>query len=415
MDQDPRVQALRAALEAAPDDADLRLLLARRLAAEERADEALEQARLLLATDPANISVLRLAAASAQKAGMTDAAVGYRRLISSLGAADESATLTTAAFDDLGAAPAEGRYLEAPEEVSAAASVYDQVEAPAITLADVAGMESVKRRLNETFLGPLHHPELRAAFGASLRGGLLLYGPPGCGKTFVARALAGELAAGFISIGINDVLDPYLGEAERRLHELFELARRSAPCVMFLDEVDALGQKRSYLRGSAGRSVVNQLLAELDSVTSVNEGVFVLAATNHPWDVDTALRRPGRFDRSLLVVPPDEAARLGILASNLAGKPTEELDLRAVASATDGYSGADLRHLCESAGQAALARSLKSGRVEPITDNDLRQTMSDVRPSTTGWLDMAKNYALFANESGQYDELAAYLRRRKLL
>jgi SpoVK/Ycf46/Vps4 family AAA+-type ATPase len=119
---------------------------------------------------------------------------------------------------------------------------------------------------------------------------VLLYGPPGCGKTFLARAVAGELGARFFALGLNDVLDMWLGESERRLHDAFAAARRAAPCVLFLDELDALGQKRSHLRRSAGRNVVNQLLAELDGAQADNEGLFVLAATNHPWDVDTSSR-----------------------------------------------------------------------------------------------------------------------------
>src|SRR5262249_3283105 len=114
-----------------------------------------------------------------------------------------------------------------------------------VTLADVGGLEEVKQRLDSAFLAPLRNPELRAFYGKSLRGGLLLYGPPGCGKTFLARAVAGELGAGFFALGLNDVLDMFMGESERRLHDAFEAARRAAPCVMFLDEIDALGQKRS--------------------------------------------------------------------------------------------------------------------------------------------------------------------------
>ena len=417
MADDPTIRGLRDAVEAAPEDVDLRLMLAQRLAASGDPQEALEHARLVLTNDPANVTALRVAASAADLSNMRDAAVGYRRIIASLGADEDSAELSTAALEELADIPAPPEPAPATGEgtVDPNDPVAGYLEAPGVTLADVAGLEAVKRRLNENFLGPLKHPELRAAFGASLRGGLLLYGPPGCGKTFVARALAGELAAGFITIGINDVLDPMLGEAERRMHELFELGRRTAPCVIFIDEVDALGQKRSLLRGSAGRNVVNQLLAEMDSIDSDNEGLFVLAATNHPWDVDTALRRPGRLDRTLLVLPPDEVARAAILQLHLKGKPTEDLDIRSIASLTDGYSGADLRHLCESAAQLALARSMESGRVQPISKKDMRQAMKDVRPSTGAWLDMARNYALYANEAGEYDELAAYLRARKVL
>ncbi|MGE5719397.1 MAG: ATP-binding protein, partial [Nocardioidaceae bacterium] len=213
-----------------------------------------------------------------------------------------------------------------------------------ITLADVGGLAEVKRRLELSFLAPMRNPELRAQFGKSLRGGLLLWGPPGCGKTFIARALAGELAANFYEVGLSDVLDMYVGSSERNLHSVFDAARRNRPCLLFFDEIDALGQKRSHLRhgGSAMRGVVNQMLAELDGASSDNEGIFVLAASNHPWDVDSALLRPGRFDRTVLVLPPDPGAREAILRFHLRGRPAEPLDLRSLAKSTEGFSGADL-------------------------------------------------------------------------
>lgn len=173
------------------------------------------------------------------------------------------------------------------------------------TLADVGGMQSVKDRLTMAFLAPLRNPEIRKLYGKSLNGGLLLYGPPGCGKTYIARALAGELGAAFMNIKISDVMARYFGESEANLHELFETARANAPVVFFLDEIDAIGMRRADMGYSGMRSVTNQLLMELDGIGSDNEGVFVLAATNTPWDVDPALRRPGRFDRSVAVLPPD--------------------------------------------------------------------------------------------------------------
>lgn len=245
---------------------------------------------------------------------------------------------------------------------------------------------------------------------------MLLYGPPGCGKTFLARAIAGELAAQFASIGLHDVLDMWLGQSEQKLHAIFDNARRNAPCVLFLDEVDALGMKRSNLSHSAGRNVVVQLLTEMDGMGSQNEGVFVIGATNQPWDVDPALRRPGRFDRMLLVLPPDLPARVAILRFHLRDRPLADgIDLDRVAQRTDQYSGADLALVCEGAAEIALEDSMTSGRPRPITMADLERAQRDVRPSTSDWLATAKNFAQFANEGGRYDDLLAYLRTRRML
>ncbi len=189
---------------------------------------------------------------------------------------------------------------------------------------------------------------------------------------------------------------------------------RAAPCVLFFDEVDALGRKRSHLRHSAGREVVVQFLSELDSFGSDNEGVFVLAATNHPWDVDTALRRPGRLDRMLLVLPPDQDAREAILEFHLRDRPVGDLDVPSIAARTDLYSGADLAHLVESAVEYALEDSVESGTARPILMDDLERALADIRPSTIPWLQTARNFAMYAAEGGAYDELIGYLREHNL-
>jgi len=292
-----------------------------------------------------------------------------------------------------------------------APSPYD-VEATGIRLADVGGMEDVKKRLNASFLAPLRNPELRNLYKKSLRGGLLLYGPPGCGKTFLARAIAGELEARFLSVSLADVLDMYIGNSEKNVKELFEIARASAPCVLFLDELDAIGQKRTLTRNSGMRTTVNQLLTELDGIGSDNDGVYVLGATNHPWDVDPALRRPGRLDRTLLVLPPDSSAREAILKYHLRERPVANIDVRWIAKRTEGYSGADLAHICDTASENALMASAESGEVRMIGMIDVEAALAEVRPSIGPWMETARNVALFANQSGEYDDLAKYLRKR---
>ncbi len=302
-------------------------------------------------------------------------------------------------------------------ETEAPAEAVDSFDAERSTLklADVAGMTQVKERLEAAFLAPMRNPELRKLYGKNLRGGLLLYGPPGCGKTFIARAVAGELGARFMTVLFADIIDMFVGQSERNIHELFEIARRNAPCVLFLDEVDAIGQKRSQLRNTPMRSAVNQLLLELDDVDGGNDGVFLLAATNHPWDVDSALRRPGRFDRTLLVLPPDGTAREAVFRYHLRERPVAGVNLARLAKLTDGYSGADIAHICETASERALMDSIHRGEARMIGQPDLEGSIAEVKPSLGAWFDTARNVALFANEGGAYDDLADYLKKRRLI
>lgn len=290
-----------------------------------------------------------------------------------------------------------------------------EVTKESITLKDVGGLSQVKQRIHESFLDPMANPEIAKAFKKSLRGGLLLYGPPGCGKTFIARAIAGELGANFISVTLADVLSKWLGESEGNIHKTFVEARQKSPAVLFLDEIDAVGGKRSSQQSQHLRSVVNQLLMEMDGVDNQNEGVYVLAATNMPWDVDSALLRPGRFDRMVLVLPPDEPAREAILQLHLRDRPIEGIDLDKLVRLTDGFSGADLQHLTDTAAEKAMADSLKSGQVRPINMKDMQRALKEVKPSIGPWLDSARNVATYANNDGRYDDLVDYLRKSKRL
>jgi len=285
-------------------------------------------------------------------------------------------------------------------------------ERPSASFADVGGMEAIKDEIRLKVIHPLDHPELYRAYGKPVGGGVLLYGPPGCGKTHLARATAGEIRAGFVAVGLDQVLDMWLGESERKLHELFERARRSQPCVLFFDEVDALGASRSDMRTSAARLLVNQFLAELDGVDRSNDGVLVLAATNAPWHLDAAFRRPGRFDRILFVPPPDAAARAAILRIHCRDKPLGEIDYQRLAARGDGLTGADLKAVVDLAVEAKLLEAIRVGVPRPLTTKDLAAAAKKVKPSTRDWFASARNYATYANQAGLYDDVLAYLERR---
>ncbi|MFD8010163.1 AAA family ATPase [Streptomyces sp. NPDC058955] len=442
-DESPLIRSLRAAVAAAPGDVPLRLHFAELLLAEGRNDEAVTEAAVALQHAPGDAAARALmvramgmppvapAPAPAPEPPVAPAPVpeppvaGIPPVSETPPAPDRpeaKPAFDWAAAEEQVSDLVGPRFLDEPQAdggdgLAGDAAAWD-VDAPgAVRLADVGGMTDVKERLEAAFLAPMRNPELRRLYGKSLRGGLLLYGPPGCGKTFIARAVAGELGANFLTVSLSDVLDMWIGASEKNIHDIFETARRQAPCVVFLDELDALGGKRSRTHSNGLRNVVNQLLTELDGIASGagNEGIFVLAATNVPWDVDIALRRPGRLDRTLLVLPPDAAAREAILRYHLRERPIEAVDLGKLVKATEDFSGADLAHLCETAAESALLDSARTGKVRLITTKDLLGAAKQIRPSTEPWFAAARNVAMFANEGGLYDDLLAYLKRKRKL
>ncbi len=289
--------------------------------------------------------------------------------------------------------------------------ILPEVERPKIAFKDVGGMDKVKEEIRLKIIHPLQHPELYKAYGKATGGGILMYGPPGCGKTYLARATAGEINAGFISVGINDVLDMWIGRSERNLHSLFEQARQHRPCVLFFDEVDALGASRADMRHHAGRQLINQFLAEMDGVKASNEGVLILAATNAPWHLDSAFRRPGRFDRVLFVPPPDASARGTILRLQCIGKPMQDVDFDQLGKKTEHFSGADLKAVVDVAVERKLQEAIKAGKPTPLTTRDLAAAAGSLKPTTREWFASARNYALYSNQGGVYDDILQYLKK----
>ncbi len=426
MDFDATTTGLRAALAVNPYNLPLRLHLAQLLMEHGQAAAAQAEYRTALG---------HLKVASAQKPADPTIYDQLAEVLTALGDTVAAATnVAIAAALRGGAAPAtpaaptprEPRPAPPDEAITLAGlrlGAQDEpldpadelAERPGITFANVGGLEDLKERIRMAIIYPVQRPELFAAYGKQAGGGLLLYGPPGCGKTYLARATAGEVGARFLTIGISDILDMWQGRSEQKLHAIFETARQHTPTVLFFDEVEAIGGNRLDMRQHFQRTLVNQFLAELDGAAGDNAGILIIGATNSPWHVDSALRRPGRFDKVVFVAPPDEAARRAILQLHLLGKPADAVDVARLAKDTEGWSGADLRALVDTAADEAITAALRGGALQPLTTALLQRALRSHKATTVEWLSTAKNYALYSNEGGLYDEVAAYLKKRKLL
>ncbi|KAJ4829117.1 premnaspirodiene oxygenase-like [Turnera subulata] len=236
------------------------------------------------------------------------------------------------------------------------------VEVPNTSWDDIGGLEQVKMELQETVQYPVEHPEKFEKFGMSPSKGVLFYGPPGCGKTLLAKAIANECQANFISVKGPELLTMWFGESEANVRELFDKARQSAPCVLFFDELDSIATQRGSHIGDAGGSadrVLNQLLTEMDGL-SARKTVFVIGATNRPDIIDPALLRPGRLDQLIYIPLPDESSRLQIFKACLRKSPvSKDLDLQVLAKHTEGFSGADITEICQRACKYAIREDIE--------------------------------------------------------
>jgi SpoVK/Ycf46/Vps4 family AAA+-type ATPase len=262
-----------------------------------------------------------------------------------------------------------------------------------VTFADVGGMEELKEEIRLKITYPLQFPDLYKAYGRKTGGGILIYGPPGCGKTLILRAVAGEVPCNYLAVGLHEIFDPYFGSTERNLHQIFETARANAPCVLVFDDLDSLAQDRRQIRESQMRNLVNQFLHEMDGIRSDNQRILVIGATNQPWALDPAFRRPGRFDQAIFVPPPDAPARAQIIELLAKDKPIADFDAAALIEATNGFSGADLKWVFDRAAELALSAAIHSGHPVPITLELLLAVAKAHTPTTQTWFEGMHTHA----------------------
>ncbi len=430
------IDSLREALKHSPNNTPLRLLLAENLLSLSRYDEAEKEYATILSQEDNAKAKYGLANVFFQKGsysvcivvleeeiekGAKDAAmfILYAKCLlrensiaKSIAAYQKALTIDPKSFDD--ELDSQLRTRGNSTQVEEDEDLDDRfLQKPKVNFSDVGGMDAVKKEIELKIIKPLAHPELYKAYGKKIGGGILLYGPPGCGKTFMAKATAGQVDAKFISVGLSDILDMWIGNSEKNLSEVFDLARGNTPCVLFIDEIDALGASRSDMKQSSGRHLINQFLQELDGINNDNEGVLVIGATNTPWNLDPAFRRPGRFDRIIFVPPPDAESREAILRLKLKDKPTDGVDYSSIAKKASHFSGADIDALIDIAIEKKLESAFEDGIPKPLDTRDLTTALKIHKPSTQEWFSTAKNFAMFANDSGIYDDILEYLKKKK--
>jgi len=280
------------------------------------------------------------------------------------------------------------------------------IEKPNINFSNVGGLDAVKEEIRKAIVYPFQHPEIFQMYGKRAGEGILLYGPPGCGKTFIARAAAGECNANFLTMTISEILSKWVGDSERNVRSAFESARKYAPAILFFDEIDAVGGRRDESREGYAKRLVNEMLINLDGVQGPLEKVLVLAGTNSPWDVDPALRRPGRFSKLVFVPPPDQVSRAQIFKIHMKERPIDSsVNIEELAARTDGYSSADLAQICTEAADAPLMEALAGKEPRKIHRNDFMAVIEKRPSSLYPWFKLARQQVAASGEQEVFGEL----------
>lgn len=262
-------------------------------------------------------------------------------------------------------------------------------EIPNVSFDDIGGLEEVKEQIRKSIIYPFEHPEVYAHYGVSAGGGVLLYGPPGTGKTLLAKATAHECDAVFISVKTSGIMSKFVGESEQRVKRIFEEARKHPKAIIFFDEIDSIAGRRADAEGFAKR-IVNELLAQMDGVESGSDNYLVMGATNEPWEIDPALRRPGRFGTMVHVKEPDGIARESIFKIHLKHRPCSKIDYQTLSALTEGYSGADISAICEEAALIPLSEALQCSTRRDIAMDDLLHSVYSRTSSVDAWYNDAE-------------------------
>ena len=281
--------------------------------------------------------------------------------------------------------------------------VMGEAKIPETRYTDIGGLDKAKQILKEGIEYPLKYPEFSKQYGKRAGGGFLFFGPPGCGKTMLARAAAGESGVTFINVNLATVLDKWVGNSEKAVSMIFSSARKRTPSIIFLDEVDAIGGSRATMQAGWEKKLISQLLIELDGLASENENVMVLGASNAPWEVDFALRRPGRLGKLIFVPPPDRNSRREIFELYLSKKPLvgDDTDAEELARLTEHFSADAIREIVEVAAAIPWREAIESGTSRPISQADLITAIEQTHADLSEWEKLVSRYDEFAKQSKQ--------------